>query len=488
MLGNRFGWLTNGKVFSDGLKPHDDMLSAFPLPGSAQHVVVGRRHRPAGEGKMAQPHMAHKGQPRIVIVGAGFAGFNAAREAIRLLGSEYEIMVINSTDYFLYLPLMPQVAGGLIEPAHIRVSLARRLRKARFVLGTVKHIDSRQKTLIWAGPEGTSGELSYDRLILTPGSVNKLLPIPGITDYAHGFRTIREATYLHDHIIRQLELAALATDPAERAARCTFVVVGAGYTGTEVTANGQLLTTRLARKLPGLAGQEIRWMLLDLAPRVLAELDPRLSRTAERVLRRRGVEVLTRESVAQAMDGSVKLTTGDTVVTRSLIWCVGVRADPLVDDVQLATNRGRLVVDEFMAVPSCPDVYACGDCAAVPDLTRPGQICGMTAQHAQRQGKLAARNVAASLGKGEPRPYKHGDLGFLVDLGRLAAAVNPLHIPLSGPPANVLTRGYHLYSMSGNRLRVLSDWTANGITSPEPTSLEVIDAKSVPLDVNKPPA
>ncbi len=123
----------------------------------------------------------------------------------------------------------------------------------------------------------------------------------------------------------------MAADPAERAARCTFVVVGAGYTGTEVTAHGQRLTTRLAWSPPGLAGQEIRWMLLDTAPRVLAELDPRLSRTAERVLRRRGVEVLTGESVAEALDGAVQLTTGDKVPTRSLMWCVGVRADPLVD-------------------------------------------------------------------------------------------------------------------------------------------------------------
>jgi NADH:ubiquinone reductase (H+-translocating) len=425
---------------------------------------------------------------RVVIVGAGFAGFNAARELSRLIGSQTEIVVINSTDYFLYLPLMPQVAGGLIEPEHILVSLPRRLRKARFVLGTVNRVDAKQKTVSWAGPEGASGQVGYDRVILTAGSVNKLLPIPGIADYAHGFRTIAEAAYLRDHIIRQLELAAVATDPAERASRCTFVVVGGGYTGTEVTAQGQLLTTRLAKVLPGLAGQEIRWMLLDLAPRVLAELDPRLSRTAERVLRRRGVEVLTGESVAEALDGSVQLTTGDKFVTRSLIWCVGVRADPLVDGLDLATNRGRLEVDEFMAVPGAPDIYACGDCAAVPDLTRPGQVCGMTAQHAERQGTLVAQNVAASLGKGTARPYKHRDLGFLVDLGGLAAAANPLHIPLSGPVANALTRGYHLTAMSGNRMRVLTDWSLNGITSPELTSLSVISAKSVPLDVNNPRA
>ena len=426
--------------------------------------------------------------PRVVIVGAGFAGFNAARELSRLIGATTEIVVINSTDYFLYLPLMPQVTGGLIESAHIRVSLAERLRKTRFVLGTVDHVDAKQKTVSWTGPEGASGQVGYDRVILTAGSVNKLLPIPGIADYAHGFRTIAEAAYLHDHIIRQLELAAVAADPAERAARCTFVVVGAGYTGTEVAAQAQLLTTRLARVLPGLAGQQIRWLLLDTSPRVLAELDPRLSKTAERVLRRRGVEVLTGESIAEALDGSVQLTTGDKVLTRLLIWCVGVRADPLVGGLDLATNRGRLVVDEFMAVPGAPGIYACGDCAAVPDLTRPGQVCGMTAQHAQRQGKLVARNVAASLGKGTARPYKHNDLGFLVDLGGLAGAANPLHIPLSGPAANAVTRGYHLFAMSGNRLRVLTDWTLNGITSPEPTSLAVISADSVPLDVNKPQA
>ena len=427
-------------------------------------------------------------KPRVVIVGAGFAGFNAARQLSRLAGDTTEIVVINSTDYFLYLPLMPQVTGGLVAEEHLRVSLPGRLRKIRFVLGTVNHVDTKQKTVGWAGPEGASGQVGYDRVLLTAGSVNKLLPIPGITDYAHGFRSIAEATYLRDHIIRQLELAAVAADPAERTARCTFVVVGAGYTGTEVAAQGQLLTNRLAKFLPGLSGQQIRWMLLDLAPRVLAELDPRLSRTAERVLRRRGVEVLTGESVAEALDGSVKLTTGDKVLTRSLIWCVGVRADPLMEGLNLATNRGRLEVDEFMAVPGTEGVYACGDCAAVPDLTRPGQICGMTAQHAERQGKLVARNIAASLGHGTARPYKHRDLGFLVDLGGLAGAANPLHIPLSGPVANAVTRGYHLAAMSGNRMRVLTDWTLNGITSPELTSLSLISAESVPLDVNKPRA
>ena len=436
----------------------------------------------------SQAHERSHKERCVVIVGAGFAGFHAARELSSLVGDTTEIVVINSTDYFLYLPLMPQVTGGLVEPRHVCASLPRRLPKARFVLGTVDRVDLRRKSVRWAGPDGAAGELGYDRLILTVGSVNKLLPIPGIAEYAHGFRSIAEAIYLRDEITRQLELAAVAADPAERAARCTFVVVGAGYTGTEVAAQGQLLTTRLAKAMPGLAGQQIRWLLLDTAPRLLPELNPRLSQTADRVLRRRGIQVRTGQSVTKAMPGYVTLSTGEHVPTSCLIWCVGVRPDPLVGDLDMKTDRGRLVVDQFMSVPGAPDSYACGDCAAVPDLTRPGQVCGMTAQHAVRQGRQVARNVAASLGRGTAKPYRHHDEGFLVDLGGAAAAADPLSIPLSGPAANAVTRGYHLSAMSGNRMRVLTDWALNVVTPPEATSFGVVSAASVPLDTNKPRA
>jgi NADH dehydrogenase len=421
---------------------------------------------------------------RVVIVGAGFAGYNAARE-LSALADRIEIVVINATDYFLYLPLMPQVGTGLVDPRHICVSLPRHLPKIRFILGTVSGVDPAAKTVRWETPACTSGQLAFDRLILTVGSVNKLLPIPGVTEYAHGFRSIAEAIYLRDHITRQLELAAAADEAGERAARCTFVVVGGGYTGTEVAAQGQLMTARLAKKMPGLAGQPIRWLLLDTAPRLLPELDKHLSKTAERVLRRRGVEVRTGQSVEKAMPGYVRLSTGEDVPTQALIWCVGVRPDPLVDGLGLNTNRGRVVVDEFMSVPGAPGVYACGDCGAVPDLTRPGEICGMTAQHAQRQGKQGARNVAASLGFGTAQPYKHHDLGFLVDLGGTAAAANPLGIPLSGPPANAVTRGYHLFSMAGNRARVATDWILNAVEPAEPASFGLVTSQAVSIDVNK---
>lgn len=228
---------------------------------------------------------------RVVIVGAGFAGYQAARALTRhrALREETEIVLINPTDYFLYLPLLPQVSAGVLEPRRVAVSLPSTLPKARLVLGEVDGVDLDRRTVSFTGPEGDRGSMPYDRLVLTVGSVNKLLPIPGVAEHAHGFRGMPEALYLRDHITRQIELAGGTDDPAECAARCAFVVVGAGYTGTEVAAQGKLYTDALVKRHRVLRHRDPpRWLLLDIAERVLPELDPRLSRTADKILRQRG--------------------------------------------------------------------------------------------------------------------------------------------------------------------------------------------------------
>ncbi|MEJ3651444.1 NAD(P)/FAD-dependent oxidoreductase [Actinomycetes bacterium KLBMP 9759] len=423
---------------------------------------------------------------KVVVVGAGFAGFHAARTMAHELGEGVDITVLNPTDYFLYLPLLPEVTGGVLDPRRVTVSLTAALPSVRLVLGEAGKVDLDARTVSYEGPEGDEGVLHYDRLVLAVGSVNKLLPVPGVAENAHGYRGIPEALYLRDHITRQIELAAATDDEEERAARCTFVVVGAGYTGTEVAAQGQLLTSALVRKQRTLEQSDVRWLLLDLADRVLPELAPPLSRTADRVLRRRGVEVRMKTSVEEAMPGEVRLTSGETIPTRSLVWCVGVRPDPFVDGLGLPTQKGRLVVDEYLVVPGHPEVLACGDAAAVPDLTRPGEVTGMTAQHAERQGRLAGHNIAASLGKGEKRAYRHHDLGFVVDLGGVEAAANPLHVPLSGMVAKAVTRGYHLIAMPGNRARVALDWAADAVLRRQSVQLGLVRSNAVPLDTSAP--
>ncbi|MER7660121.1 NAD(P)/FAD-dependent oxidoreductase [Streptomyces sp. NPDC096193] len=424
---------------------------------------------------------------RVVVVGAGFAGYQAARSLSRTLRGEAEIVVLNPTDYFLYLPLLPQVAAGILEPRRVTVSLLDTLPGVRLVLGEADRVDLDGRTVHYADPEDGRGELRYDRLVLAVGSVNKLLPVPGVAEHAHGFRGLPEALYLRDHVTRQIELAGPGPFTEEDVARRTFVVVGAGYTGTEVAAQGQLFTDALARKQSGQGvGGRPRWMLLDIADRVLPELDRRLSRTADRVLRERGVRVCTNTSVREATRDGVHLDNGEFVPTRTLIWCVGVRPDPLVSDVGLPVERGRLLVERDLGVPGRPEVFACGDAAAVPDATRPGQYTPMTAQHASRQGKLAGHNVAASLGHGEKRPYEHHDLGFLVDLGGVKAAANPLGIPLSGPLAGAVTRGYHLAAMPGNRARVAADWLLDAALPRQSVQLGLVRSWSVPLDSASP--
>jgi NADH dehydrogenase len=423
--------------------------------------------------------------PRVVIVGAGFAGYHAAKRLSRLAGGRAEIILLNSTDYFLYLPLLPEVAAGILEPARITVPLTGTLDGVRVIVGEADRVDLRNRRVGYILPEGDHDELTYDRLVLAVGSVNKLLPIPGVTEHAHGFRGVPEAVFLHDHVVRQIELADASDDPRVQAARSTFVVVGAGYTGTEVAAHGQLFTDALAAQRPEL-GIRPRWLLLDVADRVLPELDQRMSRTARRVLDKRGVDVRMGTSVKEATADGVRLSDGEYVPTRSLIWCVGVRPDPLVADLGLPTEKGRLTVDEFLGLPGFPEVYACGDAAAVPNLTRPGQVTPMTAQHAERQGKLVAHNIAASYGQGRRRPYRHHDLGFVVDLGGTDAAANPLQVPLSGLAAKTVTRGYHLLAMPGNRARVGADWLLDAALSRPAVQHGLVPANAVPLESASP--
>ncbi|WP_344395695.1 FAD-dependent oxidoreductase [Streptomyces vastus] len=425
-------------------------------------------------------------RPRVVIVGAGFAGYQTARTLSRITRGKAEITLLNPTDYFLYLPLLPQVAAGVLEPRRVTVSLAGTLPRVRLVLGEADGIDLDGHSVHYTDPEGDGGTLAYDRLVLAVGSVNKLLPVPGVAEHAHGFRGLPEALYLRDHVTRQVELAAASDDPKSCASRCTFVVVGAGYTGTEVAAQGQMFTDALVRKQPLRQGIRPRWLLLDIAPRVLPELDERLSRTADRVLRGRGVEVRTGTSVEEATPTGVRLSDGEFIDTRTLVWCVGVRPDPLVEGLGRPLERGRLLVDPYLQVPGHPEVFACGDAAAVPDLEKPGQYTPMTAQHAWRHGKVAGRNVAASLGVGDRRVYRHRDIGFTVDLGGAKAAANPLGVPLSGPLAGAVTRGYHLAAMPGNRIRVAADWFLDAVLPRQAVQLGLVRSWSVPLESASP--
>ncbi|MGM1059394.1 NAD(P)/FAD-dependent oxidoreductase [Saccharothrix sp. Mg75] len=399
------------------------------------------------------------GKPRVLVVGTGFAGYHCLRALERALPADAaDLVAVNPTDYMLYVPLLPEVAGGTLDPRRVAVPLRPKLPRTRLVQGRATGVDLVERTCTVVDVEGRTRVEEWDRVVLTSGSVTRLMSVPGVAEHAFGFKSVAEAVFLRDHVLRQVELAEQADDPAERAARATFVVVGAGYTGTELVAQGVQLTRAALRGRRGLSEADVRWVLLDLAPRVLPGLDERLSGPAARVLRSRGVDVRLKTSVEAVTDTCARLTDGTEIPTRTVVWCVGVRPDPLVEAVSVATEKGRVVVDPTLAVPGHPHVFAAGDVASVPDAFNGGAPTPMTAQHAQRQGKLAGRNVAASLGHGDVGRYRHRDLGFVVDLGGGQAVADPLHVPLTGLPAKAVAKGYHLLAMPGNRLRTAVDW------------------------------
>jgi NADH dehydrogenase len=410
------------------------------------------------------------GVPRIVVVGAGFAGLACVRRLEkRLPPDEAHILLVDPTSASLYMPLLPQVASGVLAASSVAVPLARLLRHTIRVPGGALGVDLAAKTLYVKKITGEDEALKYDYLVLAPGSVTRTFDIPGLAEHARGMKTLKQALNLRDHVIAQLELAAAANTEEEKRRRCSFLVVGGGYAGTETCACLLELTTNAAKRLTGLEPELISWTLADLADKLMPELGEDLGGVAMRMLAKRGVTFKLGTSVAAVTDTEVKLTDGTTLATETLVWTAGVAASPLVRGLG-ETERGRLVVGADMRLPGWDGVFALGDCADVPDLAKrrdgvEGAVCPPTAQHAMRQGKVAADNVVAAIGRRPLREYFHKDLGLVVDLGGPRAVAKPLGIPLAGIPAQIATRGYHIMAMHSlrSRLRVLGNWFSHGV-------------------------
>lgn len=406
-------------------------------------------------------------RPKILIIGSGFAGTECAHKLEKMLSSEdVELRMVSPSNHELYLPLLPHVAAGVLTPQAIAVSLRRLLKRTIIVPGTAIGVDTDTRAVIVRKISGEEVVETYDYLVLTAGSVTRQFDIPGVDQHAVGVKTLAEAAWIRDHVIAQLDLAAVSQGPDEIAARLQFVVVGGGYAGVETAAYLQRLTTAAVKKYPGLNPALIQWHLIDIAPKLMPEMGDKLGTKAVKMMHKRGVQVSLGVSVADATQDTVTLTDGRKLPCRTLIWTAGVAPSPLIATTGLATNRGRLIVNADLTVPGLPGVFALGDAAAVPDLVKGGDaICPPTAQHAMRQGWAAARNLTAMV-RGFPlHDYKHKDLGLVVDLGGMKAVSKPLGIPLSGLPAQVVARGYHLSALRtfSARFRTMFGWILNAL-------------------------
>lgn len=401
----------------------------------------------------------------VVVAGGGFGGLAAIRELERSLPRHSaNITIVSESNFLLYSPLLPAVAGGALNPRHVTVPIRRELSCAKLVIGRVAGRDADDRRVRFVSVEGEEMELPYDQLIVALGSVSRNLPIPGLAERGIGFKSVLEALHLRDTLLRSLEIAETIDDPHVRAQHLTFVVAGGGYTGVEVIAELQDLAAAILRLYPRCAGQGLHWLLVEAGDQIMREVPQDLADFTLKELTRRGIEVLTGTRLEGVTADRVRLSSGREVPTRTLVWTAGIAPSPAVAELGLPVDEhGRIRVDDTLRVEGHEDVWALGDCAAVPDPANPGRPCPPTAQHAMRQGAHVGANVAAALGHGDRRPFAFKSLGLVVDLGRRQAVAKILGVKLRGTPAWFCARSHHLMAIPGfaRRLRLVIDWTVD---------------------------
>jgi NADH dehydrogenase len=300
-----------------------------------------------------------------------------------------------------------------------------------------------------------------------------MLPIPGLADHAIGLKSLSDATALRNRVLTCFDIAESLDDPALRAEYLSFVFVGAGYAGLEGLAELQDFAAQAIALYPRCRAEGMRWVLVEARDRIMTEVPPSLSSFAARELLGRGIEIKTSTTLSSLTANRVTLSNGEVIAARTMVWTAGVQPSPVVSSLGLPLDpTGRIVTDREMRVSGYVGMWAIGDCAAVPDPARPGQPCPPTAQHAIRQGRLVARNIAATLQGERARPFRYRTAGVVAELGHNKAVAITLGVRWRGLPAWLIARTYHLLLMPGlgRKLRLLVDWNVALLFGRDPSS------------------
>lgn len=422
---------------------------------------------------------------RILIVGGGYVGLYTALRLQRQLKPELgrgdvEIVVVSPDPYMTYQPFLPEAAAGSISPRHVVVPLRRVLNHCKVVIGEATAINHAKRiaTLdtLATEEEGTEAEqLTYDELVLAPGSVSRTLPIPGLADYAIGFKTVEEAIGLRNHVIEQMDIASSTRDPAIRDAALTFVFVGGGYAGVEALGELEDMARYTARYYHNVKPEDMKWILVEASDRILPEVGEEMGRYTVTELRRRNIDVRLHTRLESCADRVAVLSDGARFPTRTVVWTAGVKPHPVLAATDLPLNeRGRLKCTPELTVEGVDHAWAAGDAAAVPDVTaEPGKETAPNAQHAVRQARTLGDNIARSL-RGQPLvKYAHSYVGSVASLGLHKGVAHVYGRKLKGYPAWFMHRVYHLSRVPtfNRKARVLAEWTLSGLFKREIVSL-----------------
>jgi len=363
-----------------------------------------------------------------------------------------------------YQPFLPEAGAGNLEPRHVVVPLRRVLRRCQVLGGRITSIDHARRTARFQPHEGPASELSYDVLVLAPGSIARTLPIPGLRETGIGFKTVAEAIYLRNHVLAKLDVAASTRDPDIRRRALTFLFIGGGYAGIEAMAELEDMARDASRFYDGVEAGDMRWVMVEATSRILPEVSEDLGLYTVAELERRGIEVKLNTRVESVVGGHAVLDDGEEFDAGTVVWTAGVRPHPLLEATDLPLDeRRRVRCRADLRVDGVADAWSAGDSAAVPDLSSdvPGATCGPSAQHAVRQARRLADNLVASL-RGEPlRDYRHAYAGSVASLGLHKGVAEIYGVKLRGLPAWFMHRTYHMTRMptTNRKIRVVADWT-----------------------------
>jgi len=409
------------------------------------------------------------GQPkRILILGGGFAGLSTAMGLEKSLGRDpsVEITLVNRENFFLFTPMLHEVAASDLDLTTIVNPARKLLRRVNFFAGEVCEIDLIGKKVIVAhGFDHHEHTLDYDYLVLGLGSTTNFYGIPGLEERALTMKSLSDAMRLRNHLIAHLEEAASecckVKDPL-----LTFVVAGGGFAGVETIAGINDFVRGALRAYPTLHEDMVRVVLVHPGPAILPELGEKLGVYAQRKLSERKVEILLNTKVTGVSERSVELSNGSVIYGNTLVWTAGTSPNPLLHNLPCPKERGRVVVNERLEVDDCPNVWALGDCAAIPNQ-RTGGFHPPTAQHALRQGRVLAHNIAAAVRGGASKPFVFSTIGQLAAIGRRTGVANIVGINFSGFLAWWLWRTIYLSKLPRfeKKVRVALDWTLDLIFS-----------------------
>ena len=403
---------------------------------------------------------------RILVLGGGFGGVYTAMHLERLLGSSAEITIVSRENFFLFTPMLHEVAASDIDITHLVSPLRALLPRTTVFVGTIAGIDCGARTVtVVHGSEAHEHQLPYDHLVVALGSVTNFYGLPGLEQHAVTMKTLGDAIHLRNEVIAAMEqadgeCAAGGDDPL------TVVVVGGGFAGVETIAAVNDFVRDGLQFYPRLTADRVRMVLVHAGALILPELGDELGAYAQRELAGAGVEILTHAKVAHCGAGTVTLADGRAIATRLLVWTAGTSPHPLLQDLPCALDHGRIVVDDTLAVPGWPGVWALGDCAAVPDR-RTGRPYPPTAQHAIRQARTAARNIAASMRGRALERFTFRTLGQLAAIGRRTGVARIFGVTFSGFFAWWLWRTIYLSKLPRleKKIRVAIDWTLDLVFS-----------------------